>query len=145
MGGVFAEKLVIIKGTAKTSSSTNETTVEPQIGYTPNPEPLPLQAISTAAPTPRLAVIKAVLHEGDNDESENAPSSTSQLASSTSSPPTSVASAAITSPAVVAPKAPIAAAVADAAKPAVACGKKTRCYDYMTSMNAACPAVRYGG
>jgi hypothetical protein len=25
------------------------------------------------------------------------------------------------------------------------CGKKTNCYDYITSMNAACPAVRYGG
>jgi hypothetical protein len=28
---------------------------------------------------------------------------------------------------------------------AAACGKKTKCYDCMTSMNAAYPAVRYGG
>lgn len=138
------------------SSETSSTPTEPQTQQQPSAAPQILAeklvivqesptAFSNTGDEPAIPTnIKFSLELSTTPQS--APSLT--LPSATTSARISVAKVALEledTPSASAPPATTKAPVLEVSKQQVACGKKTKCYDYMTSMNAACPAVKYGG
>ena len=141
VGGVFAEKLVIKQGSTQAAATMNIADVYTSEAST-TPAPVPLEILPSATTTPELAVIKAVIHQDSDDEEpdESLPSAT---ATTTAIIESETGEAATSVPASSSMAAPAPSITAAPGRPA--CGKKNTCYDYKTSMNEACPAVRYGG